>query len=635
MRSRAEVTKRYPFYAEVPLEWNANLEFRAKIADEGARDAGARRDYLAMAAKDLLFFTSTFLWTYNPRLKHGNRILPLIPWQFQESFLWEIEEAIDEGYGLFCDKSRYMGASWSILVPFLHKLRFEDYSTFLLMSRNEDFVDKSEDPKSLFWKLDFMRRHLPNWMQPDPDDERFGWSRKFKHIGNLVNNTTADGEATTGEAGAGDRRSAQLLDEFAKFTPADQTKVIASSSATTDCHIYNSTPDGENTEFHGLSQNADIRRVRLHWSIHPVFSKGLYTSENGLLRILDTEFRGMVKHTYSQPAVLFPDNYPFILDGMLRSPFYDAEARKLRHPKLVAQELDCDYSGSGWKLYDGSRLDIVNNRDTREPLFTADIQYERKAERWGDYAGARLVLRDGGPIKLWFNPTADGRLPAGLEAVCAADIGYGSGSSNSCFAAANLDTREKILEYTDPNVKMTDFGRQSLALCAALTGRVPPMFLFENTTVATTYTETIVDADYPRIWRQLVKLDTKKKERSEKIGWFPSPAAKLALLLEYGDAIFEGKFCERSKDTVAECREFIIGRTKKTNKLTAIHSKEAATEDPTGAGDAHGDRVITSGMLWLGCRDTKPTIAKPVERFRWTFAERRKIRLAKGEDSDL
>jgi len=48
-----------------------------------------------------------------------------------------------------------------------------------LVSRVEDLVDKTDDPKSLFWKIDFIHKHLPKWLMPD-------FERQKMHLKKLV-----------------------------------------------------------------------------------------------------------------------------------------------------------------------------------------------------------------------------------------------------------------------------------------------------------------------------------------------------------------------------------------------------------------------------------------------------------------
>ncbi|MFI7879908.1 terminase, partial [Acinetobacter baumannii] len=67
-----------------------------------------------------------------------------------------------------------------------------------MLSRNEDYVDKKGDPKALFWKLDYMIKKDPEWLQPKIN-------RTKLHIENMDNGSTIEGESTTQRAGRGGR----------------------------------------------------------------------------------------------------------------------------------------------------------------------------------------------------------------------------------------------------------------------------------------------------------------------------------------------------------------------------------------------------------------------------------------------
>src|SRR5690606_36724248 len=114
---------------------------------------------------------------------------------------------------------------------------FHDGLTFGFGARKEEYVDKLGHPKSLFYKARMFMEHLP------PEFRR-GWTRD--HAPHMRISFPATASVITGEAGdnigRGDRAAMYFVDEAA-FLERPQL-VEASLSATTNCRIDISTPNG-------------------------------------------------------------------------------------------------------------------------------------------------------------------------------------------------------------------------------------------------------------------------------------------------------------------------------------------------------------------------------------------------------
>jgi phage terminase large subunit len=190
-------------YNSVPKGMEENLNFRSTALEKAVTDPKTREALWIACSRDLLFYVNTFGWTYDPRKKNG--VLPFITYPFQDDAMLQIEECITTGKDLVIKKSRDMGASWMLLTVFEWFWHFKDGQSFLLVSRNEDYVDKTGNPKALFWKIDFTHKHLPNWMLP-------AITRTKLRLTNDDNGSTIDGESTTGDVARGDRRTAIGLD---------------------------------------------------------------------------------------------------------------------------------------------------------------------------------------------------------------------------------------------------------------------------------------------------------------------------------------------------------------------------------------------------------------------------------------
>ena len=328
---------RCPHYSLVPKEYEANLKFRRKVLRMAAEDLAKANELRKMCSEDLLFYVNVFCWTYDPR-ETVSPILPFITYPFQDTGMLNMADCVIQGEDFTAPKSRCMGASWMGLTVFEWFWHFRNDLSFLLVSRNEKYVDESGNQKSLFWKIDFLHKYQPRWLLPhgrwllDKDP-----NRKLLSLGNAENGSVISGESTTGDAGRGDRRTAMFIDEHAAFELNDGYRVLRATRDTANCRGFNSTPQGANNAFYDVCHKTAARKIRMHWSEHPVYNKGLYQGDGeGNVEFLD-DWKGEVKvltkggGIEETKIVQFPDNYPFIKDGKpnrLRSPGYDNQCAR-------------------------------------------------------------------------------------------------------------------------------------------------------------------------------------------------------------------------------------------------------------------------------------------------------------------
>ena len=79
-------------------------------------------------------------------------------------------------------------ASWMCITVYEWLSHFHKMCTFLMLSRKEELVDKKGDPKSLFWKIDFLHDRQPRWL-------RAPCERMKMHCANVDTGSTIDGES--------------------------------------------------------------------------------------------------------------------------------------------------------------------------------------------------------------------------------------------------------------------------------------------------------------------------------------------------------------------------------------------------------------------------------------------------------
>jgi len=403
-----------PYYELVPKDADANLEWRLQLIDLGAQSLEHARDLWIACRRDPLFYINSFLWTYDPRLEWPR--VPFITYEYQDEAVREINAAIGD-HDLVIEKSRDMGASWLCLAVFLWRWHFYDMQSFLLVSRKEELVDKAGDPKSLFWKIDFMLKHMPEWLRP-----RF--VRQKLHLLNMDNGSTIDGESTTGDVARGDRRTAILLDEFASVE--NGYEVLAATADATVCRIFNSTPKGTANAFYDVAHSPDIKKLRFHWSMHPEKGAGLY----------------------------------YDADGKMRSPWYDAECKRRVNPVEIAQELDIDYGGSVHRFFDETLLTRLERECVRPPARRGRLEYD-----YDTLQPLRFVEDKKGQLLLWAVPDAADRWPSDRAYVVGVDVATGTDASNSCISVADARTGEKVAEFATGKLKPHELAREAVAIC--------------------------------------------------------------------------------------------------------------------------------------------------------------------------
>lgn len=551
-----------PFYDLVVKDLRGNLEQRKKMLRRAAGDRDYQRTVWAMCARDPLFYINTLVFTYDPR--KPQQALPFITYPFQDEAILEILDCIKSGRDLVIEKSRDMGASWMVLLAFEWRWHFHRLNTFLVVSRKEDLVDKSDDPDSLFWKLDFILANQPGWMVPKI-------KRSSLHLKNIDMQSTIDGDSTTGDIGVGGRRTAIFADEFARVK--EGKKVLDATADTSKCRIFGSTHLGTGGAFYELTQDKKIRRLRLHWTKHPEKAAGLYFTGEHVKGYADPEWNG------KKP----------------RSPWYDAECERRKSKADIAENIDMDPVGSGYAYFDAEMLDRLQEQVVRPPYIVGELEYDRIT---GNPIKFRVAPE--GRIRLWMTLDGDDkplRLRKGY--VGGTDISAGTGASNSAAAFADPISKEVVLDVADPNMRPEEWAVLMVALCRWLRGHdeEPALLAWEANGPGHPFGRKVLDLGHRKIYYQKDEKNVTRKI-SDIPGWWNTALEIRELFFgQLRSAMANGEFLYRSIEVLQECREYVYGPGGKVMHRSAIDE-----DDPSGAREQHGDRVIGAGVLWQAIR---------------------------------
>lgn len=290
---------RNPDYVAV-FEWR--IERLTRIREAVALEQKENRDPVVLPALHKFYadnpaqFIIDWGMTYDPR--NVNKKLParlpflLFPRQ-EELAHWLLERFRKQEPGII-DKSRDMGVSWLVIALASTMCRFNPEMSVGVGSRKEDYVDVLGDPDSLIEKARIFLGLLP-------PEFRGTWERKA-HSSHMKIIFPDSGSILTGEAGdgigRGGRNSLYMVDESAFLERP--LLVDASLSATTDCRIDLSTPNGMGNPFAQKRHSGRIPVFSFHWRDDPRKDQA----------------------------------------------WYDKKCAELDNPVVIAQELDLNYSAS-------------------------------------------------------------------------------------------------------------------------------------------------------------------------------------------------------------------------------------------------------------------------------------------------
>ena len=285
LRLVPELTDRYDNAARQRwYAWHAAVtDYRALVLAQMEADEGIHDDVMRLCADDPAYALIILGSIYEPRLRGGRGgINPFIPFGSQVRIIRWFQAIMSEEMGDgYMSKSRSFGATWIFCWIAVWGWLFQPTWDAFLVSRNGDQVDKKNEKKSMFYKIDFLLQNMPlntfEKLVPGFDWEEH---RNPRILYNPSNGNSVSGDATTVKASRGGRSTFTLYDE-ANFIP-DFDLVWATGSGTTDHRFAISTesPD-EGGLFTRMWQAAKIvspRRVmEIEWWHNPYMDDAWYT----------------------------------------------------------------------------------------------------------------------------------------------------------------------------------------------------------------------------------------------------------------------------------------------------------------------------------------------------------------------
>jgi hypothetical protein len=590
-----------------------------------------RETFVLMCREKQQITFKTMFWTFQPKREQSiYKHLPFVTWDCQDECIEKLINSIRYGGDLLVDKSREMGATWIVLGAFFAEWLLVPDSTFLVISRKEEYVWKRGNPDTLYWKLEYLLKNLPHWVTPAVDLSE-------RHLQNLANGSVIDGESTNADVGAGGRRQAIMCDEFARVNAADADWIADTLSDTTPARIFNSTPTSRGHPFGQLRFGGRVPVFTLGWWRHPWKVQGHYESpeidqiviydlEYYLRKYGDGVFEGIeegVPFKYSNFEKMLLIRYPsraellelnFIADGNdpanqayfsptgRRSPWYDRECER-RTPRDKATNIDINYVGAGDVVFNPMILLRLLEQKARPPRYEGEIDFYMRENK---IVRTKFTPNQGRRRLKWWAELRGARPDQSHNYIVGCDISLGSGQSNSVLSVYDSNTNEKVGRWKCPNTSPTHFAEYVVALCQWVGGVTKmPFLIWESNGPGLIFGRRVVDMGYDFIYREREEKQRGRKRKSA-LGWHSSPDSKLNLCLNYDaglDAVFreemESKaFINPDAESLHEAEDYVFyeGGGK---EIGPSH----CSADEGGAKAAHGDMVIADALCCLARYD--------------------------------
>lgn len=573
---------------EPPLDFEPNVEYRKNLAVRMNRDEAFRKQYLERASNDVVYFCNSVCWTY--QAKPYPLALPMILYPIQRRLL-RVLQTYGGMRNFHTDKSRDMGITWCILIWMFWAWYFVPDTKFHLASWKEKLVDQRGNPGTHFAKLDHLLEWLPASIRPNVRNKIERQSMLLRHP---TNRSVFTGESTNKKMGRSDRNFAAFLDEFAHMgdTAQDGYAILNGMKDTTDCLILNSTPFGIGNAFADYKTKCPIS-LSFWWPDHPVKGAGL--KGFGLTKGIHGESNAQRFEEIRPRSGFWSDNVDQ-LRGKVTSPWYEHIKQEAPSSQYIGQEIDIDYSGSGWQYFSETMVRKILAEDVMVPLHSGKIVFNPES---GNYAG--FDENGVGPLLLWLHLRADGKPSNEHDYVCGVDVAAGSrknsdkdesaGHSNSCAVIIDLTTGEVVAELTVSGVDAAEFAYMTVALCKMFHGC---HMIFEGNGPGLHFMKVVVDyLHYPNLYYRR-NLKTVETNETSEPGFWTTPSSKSYVFSAYRTALNDGLIVERCKHAALEMRMY------QEATGTVVHAMAVSTIDPTGARDNHADRVVARVMAYHG-----------------------------------
>jgi hypothetical protein len=577
----------------VPRDMLANALYRKGILEAAETKQHIQQALLEVCKNDIIFWINAFGFQSNPdEMEEG----PFICYPFQEAFFvggemeiggvmrrqWGILECIEDREDLRVPKSRYVGASWKVAFTAVWLCLFHDHSKVLVMSKDEATAEDVDDSKSLFWKIQFIIDHLPDWMSRGSGKKKAGVMRFW-------NKTTITSTAKVISGGVGDRVTLMVLDEFGQFD-AKAYEIYSMTKDAARSRVFIGTHKGRDTMLFTLCTDiryAQMRETILHWSMHPVRSRGKYRYDerSNQIVVLDKSYE-------------YPHNFRYVMETMpaggpfpgIRSPWYDKTCIG-RSEYDIAMNLDIDPTGSTLTFFDPYRIGQLK-LECREPVWRGGLIHDKDTGM-----PKRLVADPKGKLKLWVRPVGEALLP-NMRAGAGSDLAAGTGATPTCLSVFNAVTGDKVLAYEDATIDQMDAAMLFAAILRMISdGQGTNPLLCWEIQYSMIFTKFIRQkAGYRPIWISRGEdIPGRPRDPKNKAGLNSTKPSQLKFMDEYRKALYDQKITNWDEPSLDETLFYVYSGTGVEYKG---RNKGRVKDAESGASVHHGDIVVADALAY-------------------------------------
>ena len=600
----------------VPKGPVSNLLFRREICRKAMVDPEFAGMMRLACKEDFFFWLNTSVWTIDQKRPYPRKKVPFVSYPYQDKGFDTIISSMDESFDISIEKSRQMGASWMFVAMIDWCWLFRTGQNFLLLSRSDEYVDKSNEPKSLMWKIDFINNNLPKWMMPA------GWEKKkhrlVKRIVNPYNGNTIVGEATTEDSGRGGTFTAVLHDEFAACDVG--MGILKSTRSATGTRWFNSTPNGTGNAHYRIVQLSrqnprQVRPLRFYWADNPEMTKLFYK--------LDDEGRPKParKTKKSELDAYLEENADLIAslkrrgfweEYTTRSMWFDIQCARATTKAEIAREIEIDYGGSGYQFFESKDIMELIQLYCCPPKYKGDLEFDFETLE-------PLKFREHGQgcLEIWCELIGESMTPPARPYVIGIDAAAGTGASNSVLSIWDAKSNEKVAQYADPNIKPERLAKLAIAIAKWFWDAY---VIWETNGSGRAFGDAFIEWGYGKFYKRVPRSET--GETGANAGWAPTRDNKYQLLSQYRGALADRIVCNRSEPAMFETLEYMF-----LGNNWVEHSSLSENEDPSGARDQHGDRVIADSLAVKVMDDQPKQVTQVVTEYSpLSVAGRRKLR---------
>ena len=197
------------------------------------------------------------------------------------------------------------------------------------------------------------------------------------------------------------------------------------------------------------------------------------------------------------------------------------------------------------------------------------------------------------------------------------DCSFGTSATPSCISIFDKKIGEQVGEWLSGGVNPMDLSQTAIAICKWFWDAY---IIWETNGSGRAFGDAMIEWEYGRYYKRAAKTET--GETGANAGWAPTRDNKYQLLSQYRGSLADRAACNRCEEAMRESLEYLF-----SGNNWVEHSCLNENEDPSGARDQHGDRVIADALAVKVMNDQPKQVTQVEQNYSpLSVAGRRKLR---------